>query len=452
MLSILILIPGFVSLYYVIRQRVDIAFLWVYLPCLLLLPDYYAYRLPHLPPFSAAQASVIPIAIAVLAQSFSRWKLSRMDVWVVLFVGSLVASETLRERVFNDGVFLAISGIISMLLPYIVGRQLIEPHLRLQTVKNWVIFILCLLPDALYEYRFGASLYVRGGELLELGNLPWSVQYRSGHARLSMSFSDAELAGIAFAVTFFFNLWLMELNKNDRKFHLFPRIGERLAWLQKYYIPALILLAFVFFTQSRGPMMGAALGFLITQCTRFKTIKNVRIATVVAIILLVVAVIGAFAYFQRYTSPEEGVALTEQQESAMYRKKLLENYAPALDEGGWLGWGIQSYPIFPGQKSIDNDFLLVQLVQGRLGILLWYMILAESLWNGFRCTWKTSDREDIVFAFTQLAGVLTVWLTLTTCYLGEQLPQFFFLLLGWQQSLDFKKAEEPRFQFNRVIV
>jgi hypothetical protein len=461
MLSILILIPGFVSLYYVARQRVDIAFLWVYLPCLLLLPDYYAYRLPHLPPVSAAQVSVIPIASVVLAQSLSRWKLSRMDLWVVLFVVSMVASEVLRERVFNDGVFLAMIGIITMLLPYIVGRQLIEPRLRLPTVRNWVIFILCLLPDALYEYRFGASLYVRGGTILGLGDLPWSVQYRSGHARISMSFSDAELAGIAFAVTFFFNLWLMELNKNDKLFHAPPRIGKRLAKLQKYYIPALILLAFVFFTQSRGPMMGAALGFLMTQCTRFKSIQNIRIATVVAIILLVFAVIGAFVYFQHYTSPEEGVALTEQQESAMYRRRLLENYQPALEEGGWLGWGIQSYPIFPGQKSIDNDFLLVQLVQGRLGVTLWYLILIESLWSGFRAIWKAKEREDIVFAFTHLAGVLTVWLTLTTCYLGEQLPQVLFLILGWQQSFDFRSVQGPRlaaqepegrFKFKRVIV
>lgn len=462
MLSFLILVPGLVSLYYVIRQRVDIAFLWLYLPCLLFLPDYYAYRLPHLPPVSAAQASVIPIAVAVLVQSLSRWKLSRMDLWVALYVVSLVASEILRERVFNDGVFLSLLGIISMLLPYIIGRQLIEPRLRLPVVRNWVLLILCLLPEALYEYRFGASIFVRMGIVLGLGDLPWSVQYRSGHPRISMSFSDAELAGIAFAVTFFFNLWLMELNKNDRRSQLSPRIGKWLAKLEKYYIPVLLLPAFVVLTQSRGPMLGAALGFLVMQCTRFKTIRQIRIASVCAIILLVVAVAGAFVYFQQYTSPAEGVALTEQQESAMYRKMLLQNYQPALEQGGWLGWGIQSYPIFPGQKSIDNDFLLVQLIQGRLGITLWYIILAESLWNAFRNTWRAKNREDIVFAFAHLAGLLTFWLTLTTVYLGEQLPQIFFLVLGWQQSLDFRETQQQRrpdgqqsdnarFKFKRVI-
>ena len=288
---------------------------------------------------------------------------------------------------------------------------------QLRSTQRWTIGRAAtsriVLKDEMCSREHAEEVYSR------ITGQAFPASYQSGD-RLRVMHAGPKLLD---ALTFFFNLWLMELNKNDRRSQLFPRIGKRLAKLEKYYIPSLTLLAFVFLTQSRGPMLGAALGFLVMQCTRFKTIRQIRIASVFAIILLVVAVAGAFVYFQQYTSPAEGVALTEQQESAMYRKRLLENYQPALEEGGWLGWGIQSYPVFPGQKSIDNDFLLVQLIQGRLGITLWYIILAESLWNAFRNTWKAKNHEDIVFAFAHLAGLLTFWLTLTTVYLGEQLPQ-----------------------------
>ena len=38
--------------------------------------------------------------------------------------------------------------------------------------------------------------------------------------------------------------------------------------------------------------------------------------------------------------------------SAIYRKLLLENYKPALDQGGFLGWGVESFPRFPDRKSV----------------------------------------------------------------------------------------------------
>jgi hypothetical protein len=149
-LSIILLLPALLSIYYVIRGLTRKAFLQLYLPALLGLPYYYACRLPHLPPISAAEAILIPIAIGTLIQSFHEWRFCRVDLWVILFMCSLTASEIFRESILNDGIFIVVGGITSMLLPYLVGRLLIEPDLRLATTKRFVSIILCLTVFGLY--------------------------------------------------------------------------------------------------------------------------------------------------------------------------------------------------------------------------------------------------------------------------------------------------------------
>ena len=141
-MAFLFVLPTLVSLYLVMRGRLDKAFLWVYLPSLLLLPQYYGFRFPHLPGISAAEGALLPIVAAV----FPRWirgPHKRMDLWVVLFMASITASEVLREPVIKDGILFAISNLFSMLFIYIVGRQIIEPDLRLPAVKQCVTLVLC---------------------------------------------------------------------------------------------------------------------------------------------------------------------------------------------------------------------------------------------------------------------------------------------------------------------
>ena len=65
-MSALFVLPALVSLILVIRGRVEIAFLWVYLPALLLLPNGYVFNVPHMPAISAAQGALIPIGAIAL--------------------------------------------------------------------------------------------------------------------------------------------------------------------------------------------------------------------------------------------------------------------------------------------------------------------------------------------------------------------------------------------------
>ena len=443
-MNVLLLLPALISLYLVIRGRVETAFLTVYLPALLLLPESYAIRLPHLPPTSAAEFALIPIGIFALYRFVQRASIKLTDILLVLFMISLAASEVLRERVMNDGIFTALTAFISIFLAYMVGRKLIEPHLRFVTIRRIVVLILALGPVGIFEWRMGQNLYgLIGQRLLHLVNVQTSVQLRAGHGRMGAAFSDAEIAGIAFAITIALNAWLTYMNK----VHAGATLGKQLAWIEKYHIPGILLLTYLWLTQSRGPMLAVTATYLIIQIPKF---KNTKLASALVATLLVIATLGAYQYYSRYTNiSDPGAIVDEQQGSALYRRQMNELYQPIAAQGGWLGWGLVGIPHISGLQSIDNEFLLVYLAQGRLGIIILVLITLENIRTLVMLSWRLRNKDDRAFVFSMLGAMAALWISLLTVYMGEQLPQFAFLLVGWSQSIvESKTASETETRFS----
>jgi hypothetical protein len=268
------------------------------------------------------------------------------------------------------------------------------------------------------------------------------------------SFNDAELAGIVFGMTAALNGWLVYL----RKWHSAAVLGKPLDWLEKYHIPGLMLLLFIFLTQSRGPMLAVGVAYLLLQIPRF---KNKKLAMALVAVLIAAAAAGAYQYFSKYTDVSDpGAIVDEQQGSAIYRRKMNELYQPIVEQGGWLGWGILSRPILPGMASIDNEFLLVHIADGHAGYILFLLIVAETFRRLVVRSWRLEAPEDQAFSICLLGAMAVLWISVTTVYMGEQLPQIAFLLIGWSQSIQAgstgmaampEVAAHPKFAFKRVL-
>jgi hypothetical protein len=112
-----------------------------------------------------------------------------------------------------------------------------------------------------------------------------------------------------------------------------------------------------------------------------------------------------------------------------------ELYQPIVKEGGFLGWGILSRPVLPGMFSVDNEFLLVHLAYGNSGYILFLLIAAETFRRLIARSWKLQDPGDQAFATSLLAAMAVFWISISTVYMGEQMPQIAFLLVGWSQSV-----------------
>jgi hypothetical protein len=73
-MAAIILIPALVCWAVLAMGSERKALLWVYLPALLLLPQYYILRLPHLPPITFADAAILPLGIALVLKDMRRWR------------------------------------------------------------------------------------------------------------------------------------------------------------------------------------------------------------------------------------------------------------------------------------------------------------------------------------------------------------------------------------------
>jgi len=75
-------------------------------------------------------------------------------------------------------------------------------------------------------------------------------------------------------------------------------------------------------------------------------------------------------------------------------------------------------------------------------------------------SWKMQTLEDQAFAFILLGAMAVFWISIATVYLGEQIPQIAFLLIGWSQSIRSGSIASPsaplevvrtRFAFKRIF-
>jgi len=428
-MSVLLLVPGLISLFLVLRGRFETAFLSVYLPCLLLLPAEYYLRIPHLPPFSTGDFALIPLGIVGLSRLIRSGSFALMDILVVLFAASVGLSEILHTPVLNDGIFSAINAFVSMVLAYMVGRQLIEPDLRFATVRRFVILVLLDGFSGLYEWRMGQSPYgMFGVRVLGLTTIDEHVQLRNGHGRMGFVLGGSEPGGIAFAMTFCLHAWLVYLRRVKAPVDL----GKTLTKLEKYHVPGLLLLLYVWLTQARGPLIALAAGYLILQIPRF---KNTKLMTMVVAALLVAGYMTVSAYFASYANVTDDAITSETQGSAQYRLVMNQVYAPIAEAGGWTGWSVLGVPHIQGKNSIDNHYLLVHLAWGRLGYILFVLITWENIRILLVRSWQFKAAQDRAFVFSMLAAMAVLWITLLTVFLGGQLPQISFLLMGWIQSM-----------------
>jgi predicted membrane channel-forming protein YqfA (hemolysin III family) len=77
------------------------------------------------------------------------------------------------------------------------------------------------------------------------------------------------------------------------------------------------------------------------------------------------------------------------------------------------------------------------------------------MWTTIGYAIRFHKRESLFLVFGLMGALFGLFLSLTTVYLGEQMTQVLFLLLGWSQSLRDTGSEVevvvPKYAFQRVI-
>ena len=125
----------------------------------------------------------------------------------------------------------------------------------------------------------------------------------------------------------------------------------------------------------------------------------------------------------------------------MYRRELIPAYMPLIEQGGLFGWGIVNYPTRHGQRSIDNEYLLLGVTQGYWGFSFFLLIIGEAVVTLILSLRTMRARQDRTFVFMLLGILAGICLSISTVFIAYQVQQLLFLLAGWSCSLRPTKHE-----------
>lgn len=433
MYALVFLVPV-VALWVALRRSPAQALLAVYLPLLLLIPESFRATLPGIPKMNFNQAAIVPIVLVALAWHGRKWRPSVTDFAVFALAAVVALSEFLAAG-YKEAQNLMFAMFASMAGPYLAARLLLDGRpMDVAVARRFVILVFAALLIGLYELRFGINPFLRYLGILFPGQGDgWVTTFRHGLARVAGPYSHAILAGIMAVIAYRLQRWLQWGRHWEPRFVRLPG----LPWSKAAIITTVLALGAVV-AVARGPILGALLGaglILIGASRRRKVLLPV--AAVALAILAPLGYLGLMAYLD----VQPGMPMTMSQESALYRKVMIERYFDIALDHALLGWGRNTWPKLAGMSSIDNYFLLLSLMHGLVATALLSFLF---LWQGTRLFRRgmaePPDANSLALTF---AGILVaVFVTLGTVYLGEQVMPALFLILGWSEAV-LKRSRTP---------
>jgi len=428
-LSIITVLPGLLAAWVGFKRSPLTAFLLVYLPAMLLLPEYYRWNAPGLPDPTFGQAAAVGTFIAFVWRGAPGYSFSFTDLLVAGFAVSASLSEYLASG-YKDAQNLMFNMLAWVVIPYVLAKSLVQPFgMQVRFAKTIVVLLAAVAAVSLYEFQFAATPWrLLLDRFFPYQGLGWITTFRWGFARVAGPYGHAILAGILMVVAFRIQRWLECSQSWEPK----PRYAKWLPIPQARLI-TLVLAAGVLMTLVRGPWIGAVLAALVVLVGRS---QYRMLAFSGAAALLLLTGIPAVFWFIDYVSVGRAGALTVSQETAAYRWELLSAYGDIAAAKLWLGWGLNDWPKVAGMPSIDNYFLLVYLMHGLLGLGFIVAILLSMplrlLVRGMTEPLAKPAGSSLAFTLASLYAAFIV--SLATVYLGLQAVPVLFLVTGWAEG------------------
>jgi hypothetical protein len=460
MLSFIGFLPAIIAYRMAMKSSPSDAFFRVYIPTLLLLPDYYRVITPGLPDPTFSQGVALVIFIVSMTRGgFKGYRFSHMDIVVLIYAG-LVFNSELQASGYSDAQNLMFAMLFSVLTPYLMAKSFIEPFgMRFEFTRRVVACLAVVSIINIWETRFGVNLFrVVLSPFFPGQGEGWLITFRFGMARSAGPYGHALSAGIIMMMGFRLQRWLQFSGA-------WPDKVKRLGWLPIKFpqLMTLILTGGFFITFAKGSWLAGFLAGFVVAAGRM---KQKLLAFMVVLVLLVVVGIPALAVFIDYASVGRANAKDDNQETACYRYELIQLYVDIAMEKEWTGWGLTKWPQVPSAPSIDNHYLLLFLMHGKLAFYCFLYVLIGTMVRlliyGIGQPPPPSSGGSL--AFTQASIYLGYIIAIATVYMGGQTIPMLFLLTGWSESYlkmrgrDYSPsgdvvsvAPPPLFNFLRVV-
>jgi hypothetical protein len=448
MITLITGIPGLIALFVCVRRGPARALLDVYLPALLLLPDYYRWFFTGHLTFS--ETAILPISAFFAFRYWREWKWSFTDFIVVALTSTMIVSEYMNTD-FYEARNLALDLVCVWILPYALTKGMIQSqHLQALFAKRIAVLLTIVSIVAAYEFKMAYNPYARVLDPIFPGWNVWVTTFRYGLPRIAGPYGHAILAGMILVAGYRIIRWLDWSGNWPGNVPLFP--------ISKVRFCELWIVAAIVMTLCRGPWVGA--GVAAGAVALGRACNRKRAIALAAIAISLVAMPAYYA-LKSYVSVNREDAVSESQATAAYRFELLDTYISVVEERPTWGYG-RHFPPDGSMNSIDNYYLLLALTHGVYALLALVLLF---FWMSVRLARYGArlprDDPSATLAFTLLGVYLAFAVSIATVYLGLQAIPLLLMVTGWSEGmllapvLAGEQASMPvalrRFHFERVM-
>ncbi|HEY3839618.1 MAG TPA: O-antigen ligase family protein [Bryobacteraceae bacterium] len=459
-MSFIVIFASVVSFIWMARKSYREAFVDVYVAVLLTLPGWCRWPIAGLPDPTFAEAALLPVAAVFVFRGFKGYRFSFMDILVAALL-TVIGTSEYQNAGFNDAQNLIFDMLASGLLPYLLAKSIIFPSgLQDRFLRNFINSLSLVIITCLWEARMGVNLYSKFFVPLFNGQGEgWVITFRYGLARVAGPFGHAILAGLVFMFGFRLQTWLAATTKWDRRV-----LGKELQAGTKAKLLTWWTLLGLALTWVRGPQIGTFIAWVFSLMGRGAQPRK-RARIMFATILLVGIPIVIQAY--NYAAVGRAAAKSDSQETAAYRKELIDKYIDIAVQHVWLGWGRNGWPKVPGMPSIDNYYLLLLLMHGLPAVILLALILIVTSVRLYRNGMKFApvSPPGASLSFNLFGLFVGFAFSIFTVFMGDSIIPLFFMMVGFSEGFlqaggdalmtqartVIQAAKEPQLAFRRVV-
>lgn len=439
MTGYVVFVAMFIAIAVIRRRGLKAAFLDVWIPFFLVMPFGFRVDIPGLPDPNFLQAAILPILFVLLRDRWGRMNFGPMECLLALYVIVRVVADYLG-RGYSDAQNYAFYMLSSLVGAYLLGRNLIDDRaMDVATSRRFVLIFLIFFPMFVYELKFWVSpVYKLLSPLFpDVGS---GLSLRYGLARTAGSFEHPILACIMIIAVYRLHRWLCWIGEWQRPQPGWMGLIQRWSTRLPLDLPrqiSIVLVVMALMTISRGPWIGGFAGAAVAAVGGF---KNRSKWLAILLIALASAGIAGQVALDAYVTPKVGQVLSEEAQTMLYRKVMVDRYQQYLFEKLWTGWGLTRVPKIQGMESIDNAFFLMSLQHGVLAITLFVLIFLYAITSQLKFALKAPAGEPPI-GFTFAGIYVMCFVAFSTVYMGSQTEPMLFLLLGWGENIKRRSAE-----------
>lgn len=392
------------------------------------IPDGVAFPLGtiQLTPQHVVSMIVLP---ALLFSGGLRWVLPDTLIVAYLLMGMVSYA---RSDAFESAAEVTGRQTLELVGPYLLGRWVAQRDERCNAAVGWVVCGLVaaatfVVIESVLRFNIHREFWQYFGKV---GNLIHAKE-RMGLARAKAWAGHPIMLGFMYAG--FLPLVLYAVGERTRRFGA---------------APAAMTIAFLvatFFTVSSGAWIAAAIviGLWFWEYrVRMRADGKWLLAWVGVPLLYLLLEVASGRPLLRILMMKLHVTSSG---AWRYRWALYRRVEEALQGHEWLGWGLvrpESFRDFG--TSVDNHYLLVELLRGRIGLWLWIAFMVAVVFVRPRAVWFGSDTPTARLARAACFGVIALAIGQLSAALFSSGAITFWFIGGLAVGLGVRAAQEAR--------